>query len=80
MKKEPIKPMTVGELVKFLKTIDQKSIVCLACDSEGNGFSPMPNQMFYSAGYVENRLGTVEYSDESFGPDTVPAIILWPSN
>ena len=80
MKNEPLKPMTVGELVKLLKTLDQKSIVCLACDSEGNGFSPMPNQMFYSTGYAENCLGCVEYRDESFGPNTVPAIILWPSN
>lgn len=80
MKNKPAKPITVGELIELLKTVDPKMLVALSCDSEGNGFSPIPDQLFYSTGYIENRLGDVDYEDEAFGPNTVPAIILWPSN
>lgn len=75
-----LKPMTVQELIAFLNTVKNKnSIVGIACDSEGNGFSAIPNSQFHSVGYLENKLGYAEFEEEPFD-GLVPAIILWGSN
>ena len=75
-----LKPMTVQDLIDFLNTVKNKNaIVGVACDSEGNGFSAIPNQQFYSVGYLENKLGYAEFEEEPFD-GYVPVIILWGSN
>ena len=36
--------MTVNQLIKTLETLKQDAIVVLACDAEGNYYSPMSNE------------------------------------
>lgn len=83
--KNKIRPITAQELLDFLEKVNDKkrTVVGLAVDSEGNGFSLIPNDLFWSGGYVENELGTIdcdEVYEEKTSVTQVPAIILWPSN
>lgn len=81
MKNQPVKPITVQELINFLNTVKNKqTVVGVSIDSEGNGFSLIPNQLFYSPGYMENHLGYNDLEEEKINENLVPAIILWPSN
>ena len=80
MEKKKIAPMTVQELIDFLNTVEnKKAVVGLACDSEGNGFTLMPNDQFWLPGYMENRFGYADFNDEPF-EGAVPAIVLWGTN
>lgn len=73
-------PMTVQKLIDFLQTVKNKqAVVALSCDSEGNGFSVMANNSFWSDGYIENRFGYADLDDEPF-ENSVPAIVLWGTN
>lgn len=37
--------MTVNQLIKTLETLKQDAIVMLSCDSEGNYYSPLDNEL-----------------------------------
>ena len=79
-----IRPITVQELIRLLSTVKNKNtVVGIACDSEGNEYSLIPNDQCWSGGYVENRLGSIDYDEvyeEKTSKTQVPVIILWPSN
>ena len=74
------RPITVEELISFLKTVKnpKTTIVGVSCDEEGNGFSAVPNDMFWCEGFLDPCLGYNELKTEQ-EEGTVPAIILWPS-
>lgn len=80
MSKKELRAITVQELIRFLNTVENKNaIVAVACDSEGNGFSPMPNDMFWDSGYIETGLGYSDFDNEPF-EGAVPAVVLFGSN
>ena len=66
--------MTVKELIIQLQKLDQKSLVVLSKDEEGNGFSPLAD------------VDTGKYeADSTWGGELVETggvkcIVLWPTN
>lgn len=72
--------MKVHELIKQLSKLDPNTLVVMACDSEGNCYSPLydfgigmyrPECSYY--GELVDEEGKIESSD-------VPCIVLWPTN
>jgi len=75
-----IKPITVRELIATLKTIeDKKSLVGIAVDSEGNGYSLIPSEQFRLEGYAKPELGLVNIEGDA-GGNLRPTVILFGSN
>lgn len=75
-----IKPITVAELIATLKTIEnKKALVGISVDSEGNGYSLIPNQQFLMEGYVSPELGLVDIEGDA-GGSLKQAVILFGSN
>lgn len=88
--------MMAKALAKFLLEYTEKHgdrLVVLSKDSEGNSFSPLPNEGFYCDGHYtpdstwsgdfvgkENEEDRDEDEDEELGDDAVPALALWPTN
>ena len=81
--------LSVADLIKKLKKVDQNRVVILQKDSEGNGYSPLHD--FWTGAYDEtadwdNCVGLEKLTDEdrkdgyeeSDIVDGVPAIILTP--
>jgi hypothetical protein len=75
-----LKPITVQELIDFLNTVKNKNAIVGITNSEGKGFSAIPNDQFWSKGYMENHLGHNELEYEPFDENFAPAIVLWGSN
>lgn len=80
--------MKVKELLELLKDLDPETIVILAKDGEGNGFSPCADhsdQYRYEAEstWSGELVSDPEESDDD-GPErwdqAVPCIVLWPVN
>lgn len=75
--------MTVQELYDEIKGLHPSTIVILAKDAEGNGFSPLDGaekgKYFAETPWSGDFYGE---DDEPFGgsDDVVPAICLWPGN
>ncbi len=75
-----MKPITVSELIKALKSLNvPDALVGISVDSEGNGFSLIANEEFVAKGFMPNTLGYAEFYDEEC-EDTMPAVILFGSN
>ena len=75
-----LKPITVAELIAALRTIENKSsLVGIAVDSEGNGYSLIPNEQFLMEGYTKEKLGLVDIEGDP-GGTLKPAVILFGSN
>lgn len=74
--------MTVGELIELLQNEDHDSLVVMAKDSEGNEYSPLSNAD--SADYVAENTWSGYLVDEEDNEDdqneSVPAVVLWPTN
>lgn len=64
---------TVRELIALLENEDQDSLVVMAKDAEGNGFSP------FSDITMETYSADTTYSGE-IGSGGDPAAVLWPIN
>jgi hypothetical protein len=69
--------MTVKELKKLLRNVPDDAIVVMSQDSEGNDYSPLANveKLYYKE--------ETSWRGEVFGTkekDTVPAVVLWPTN
>jgi hypothetical protein len=85
-------PMTVADLQAALATLPSNTLVVLAKDGEGNGFSPLTEAQnaLYAADSTwsgehymtdEQRHATGEPAEYSQAPDdAVPALFLWPTN
>ncbi len=84
--------MTVRDLRKRLRALDQDSLIVLSKDGEGNSFSPVPDKGFCSAGkYYPGSTWHGEF-DENSDPQEPPGsadhqpeggvdcIVLWPTN
>lgn len=75
-----IKPITVGELIATLKTIEnKKALVGISVDSEGNGYSLIPSEQFLMEGYVKPKLGLVDIEGDA-GGSLKQVVILFGSN
>ena len=75
-----LKPITVAELIAALRTIENKSsLVGIAVDSEGNGYSLIPNEQFLMEGYTIPKLGLVDIEGDP-GGDLKQVVILFGSN
>jgi hypothetical protein len=72
--------MTVKELISALKSMNNPSaLVAVASDSEGNGFSLIPNEQFIAEGFMAPTLGSAElYIKPQKG--TKPVLVLFGSN
>jgi hypothetical protein len=87
--------LKVRDLIEILETADPNSIVILACDAEGNGYSPVVEE--YSTGvYIPDTTWSGEFysaPDESACFDSedqeqyddfeqlgIKAIVLYPVN
>lgn len=87
--------LKVRDLIEILETADADAVVVLACDSEGNGFSPVVEE--YSTGvYIPDTTWSGEFysaPDESecldqedqdqyddFEQLGIKAIVLYPVN
>ena len=71
--------ITVKELIAALKQQDPTAQVGLSVDSEGNGFSLVPNEQFLSNGFMSEELGYNDF-DEKKSKKTIPTVVLWGSN
>lgn len=78
---------TVGDLMDFLQHVPADTLVVLAKDEEGNGYSPLsdPTVGVYEAEttwlgefYARQVLGDSDYGQPD--GETVPAICFWPLN
>jgi len=82
--------ITVKQLIEGLKEFPQDAIVVLSKDGEGNSFSPIPDDGFYSTGkYSPDSTWSGEFtSDESIKEDedayvaenAQDCVVLWPTN
>jgi hypothetical protein len=88
--------MKVKELVSLLQKLNPEALVIVACDSEGNRFSPISSDLsgeglfFPETSWAgEFYEGTEEElkSDFGIGPDedddfaqAIPAVCIWPVN
>ena len=83
--------MTVRQLIEKLGEFDKDAIVVLSSDGEGNSFSPMPDDGFYSIGEENSWSGSFRSEDEEedeeeeedeyeFPTKGVSCIVLWPTN
>lgn len=84
--------LTVADLQAALATLPSDTLVVLAKDAEGNGFSPLVSALpaMYAAETTwsgewypteEQRLAEDDPDDYSPAPDNaVPALFLWPVN
>lgn len=75
-----IKPITAGELIATLKTVEnKKALVGISVDSEGNGYSLIPSEQFLMEGYVKPELGLVDIEGDA-GENLKQVVILFGSN
>lgn len=75
-----LKPITVKQLIAALKTIENSNaLVGISVDSEGNGYSLIPNEQFLMEGYAMPELGYVDV-EGSPGGSLKPVVILFGSN
>ena len=74
-----MRAITVKELIEALNGQDPNAQVALANDSEGNGFSLMPDEQFLSIGFMTEELGYNEFEEEK-KKGTKPTVALWGSN
>ena len=75
-----LKPITVKELIAALQTIDDKNaLIGISVDSEGNGYSLIPNEQFLMEGYTLPTLGLIDLEGDP-GGNLKPAVILFGSN
>jgi hypothetical protein len=78
-----MKMMTVQELIDLLEEVkDKDRIVIMASDSEGNSYSPLA-AVDDTAYYVEDTSHsgyTVDADDREDEDESVPALILGPTN
>ncbi len=80
--------MTVRELREELATHDQHALVVLACDEEGNSFSPCVAVDAGAYDDAERAYGPAELDDDAIraglGPEDVVvgprAVCLWPAH
>jgi hypothetical protein len=76
--------ITVGQLMANLAECPLDAIVILAKDSEGNDYSPLPDDQGYSIGsYVADSTWSGEFYDGITYDDPtrgVRAVCLWPTN
>lgn len=85
--------MNVGELIEHLKGYDLATLIVMSKDGEGNSFSPLanPGDGAYTAdttwsGEVQllkltDELRAEGYAEEDVGgPESVPCVVLWPTN
>ena len=79
--------MTVGGLKTALEAFPDDTIVVMAKDGEGNGFSPLYEGTLERYEAESTWSGEVLYTndqdddvDGSESEDGVPAVILWPTN
>lgn len=72
--------MTVKRLIECLQALGTpERLVVLAKDSEGNGFSPLPEQHSISIGgyqALDRACGELVEEGDSTG---TPCIVLWPT-
>lgn len=71
MMREKMKPPIVAELIAELRKCKPTALVFMACDPEGNGFSPM-------AQISPDRINVETHEPEEGGDDN--CIILWPTD
>ena len=78
--------MTVGELKSALANIDDKRIVVISRDAEGNSYvrmSEIETDMKLDDGEPKYEALTEELESQGFGSDDVavggtPCVVLWP--
>ncbi len=72
--------MTVKELIDALVEFGDDTLVVLAKDAEGNGFSPLAEysgESYIAETSYSGELADYEDEDQAGG---VPAVVLWPIN
>lgn len=74
-----MKAITVKELIAFLKEQKPTTLVGVAWDSEGNGYSLICNEYFAMEGFMTPELGYNEFC-ETQEKGTKPAVMLFGSN
>ncbi len=74
--------LTVKELKEFLSSKDDDLLIVLSKDGEGNEFSPVPNDSFWTIGaYVPDCTWAGEfYCGEDLDGREPNALVLWPTN
>lgn len=78
--------ITVQQLCDILHDMPADAIVIVSKDAEGNGFSPLPDEYWWSEGmYAPDTTWCGEYYDPTDPDVEVPdnavvAICLWPTN
>jgi hypothetical protein len=84
--------MKVKELIKLLTNFNQEDIVIMSSDSEGNNYSPLAS--IYTGSYraknsYSGEVGILEltpalikagFSEEDILEDSVPCVLLGPTN
>ena len=81
--------MTVDQLMDALSKLDGDTVVVLAKDEEGNGWSPLdelqvgvyqPETTWSGEFYEQDIIGDHDYNQPDKGDESFPAVCLWPVN
>jgi hypothetical protein len=78
--------MTVGKLIKILKTLDKDMEVIMSSDSEGNNYSPLSDlsngryiaTCTYAGAYYVDNAEILECDEDP--KSAIDVICLWPTN
>ena len=78
--------MTVKELIKELKKLDQNRLVVISSDEEGNSFNEFYSLSTASYDKEAKEIGLEELTDEDIAvgyeeedvKEGVPCVVLWP--
>lgn len=75
-------PLTAGILRSLLADLPDDTLVVLSKDAEGNGFSPLDGygiDRYVAESTYSGYLVDVETEPDPL-PDSVPCLVLWPTN
>lgn len=73
--------MTVGELIGRLRAMDQKAVLVMSVDAEGNDYSPLADVQPANYFPVTNWSGDIyDYDPQYHDAEEVSAVVLTPRN